>query len=191
MRQYNPNVPPPNGHVFRDIDGTKIKGTSWSDVERKLLVYRRQTGGKTDNLLEEIIDQVCASTPHYCKEPRTGPPEPARSDNPIRHIVIASAGGLAREVQEGKAKPANAREVEVRVKTCAGCLFRKHADIGCERCESSLAALRKVALGDKDPIAPALGICSLLEEDLPTSVHLGRTPVQRADLPDHCWRKAK
>jgi hypothetical protein len=189
----NPNVPPPNGYVFTDIDGTKIKATSWKALERAVLMYRRQTGGSQDNLMDEILTQVCQAAPAFCRQPRT--PEQQTADagrkKDLRHILIAYLSRIARVAQQGNLTYAQDGTVTHRVNTCVKCPFRVNADVGCQSCLSSMAALKKQGMKSKAVKAPALGACDKLDEDLSISTHINEQGVNRPDLPDFCWRKAK
>src|SRR5574342_354760 len=100
---YNPNIPPPNGFIFRDIDGTLIKGSSWKSLERKVVAYRKQAGGSVDNVLDEIFAQVCAAAPEYCKSPKTSKPKKdARSAGTVKSVVFKYLSKLvhAKEIRK-------------------------------------------------------------------------------------------
>ena len=191
-KNINPNIPPPNGYNFRDADGTKVKGTSWKSLERALLMYRRQTGGKQTDLREEILTQVCDAAPAFCHEPRTREQEVGgalRKD--VRFIIVSYLTRIARTAQDGNLTYAAARVADHRIKTCLACPFRKNAEVGCQTCMNSIAALKKAAMKGKVIKAPALGMCDALEEDLSVATHINEQGACRADLPDVCWRKQK
>jgi hypothetical protein len=191
MKNINPNIPPPNGYIFRDADGTELKGTSWASLERAVLMYRRQTGGKQTDLMEEILTQVCDAAPGFCRNPRTREQHEGEQRKDVRFIIISYLTRIARTAQDGNLTYAAAPVVDHRVKTCLSCPFRKNAEVGCQTCMSSIAALKKVAMRNKQIKAPALGMCDALEEDLSVATHINEQGACRADLPDTCWRKQK
>lgn len=186
---FNPNVPPPNGYVFRDADGTLLKGTSWKALERRVIEYRKQIGGSVDNVREEILRQVCATTPEFCKP--EGPRAEARMGETQKAKIIRYLGMIAAARQAGHLRYCSDSEAAGRVKKCLGCPHRAHVDIGCQSCQNSIAALRKQCLGDKAMRAPALGLCELSKCDLPVAVHVCENKEPDGRMPDFCWRKQK
>jgi hypothetical protein len=82
-------------------------------------------------------------------------------------------------------------EAQERAKKCQGCPHRKHVDIGCQSCKSSISALKKQCLDGRTSRAPALGLCVLSECDLSVAIHVCENPEADGRLPRYCWRKAK
>lgn len=189
---FNPNIPPPNGYVFRDVDGTLFKAASWKALERKVIAYRKQTGGNLDDVWEEIMHQVCATTPEYCKEPGERGKGGNMSQQQSHKVkIIKHLGRVAAAKQQGHLRYVPDSEADQRSKTCQGCPHRTHVDIGCQSCKNNIAVLRRQCLGNITSRAPALGLCAFSECDLSVSIHIVEQLENDGRLPRYCWRKAK
>lgn len=189
---FNPNIPPPNGYVFRDVDGTKFKATSWKALERKVIAYRKQTGGVLENVWDEIMRQVCETTPEYCKEPGSrhgGGSKMANQGHKVK--IIKHLGRVAAAKEQKHLRYVSDSEADQRSKTCQGCPHRAHVDIGCQSCKNNIAVLRKKCLGNITSRSPALGLCSFSECDLSVAIHIVEQLEKDGRLPRYCWRKAK
>lgn len=186
----NPNIPPPNGFVFRDVDGTKFQATNWASLERMVVAYRKQTGGVVDDVMAEILRQVCETTPDYCKTPGekqkgkiVGNEHKAKIVKFLAKVAAAKRDKHLRYVQDS--------EADARSKTCQGCPHRVHVDIGCQSCKNTVASMRKNCLGGKTSRAPALGLCKFSECDLSVAIHIVEQLENDGRLPNFCWRKQK
>jgi hypothetical protein len=187
----NPNVPPPNGYVFRDTDGTLLRATSWKTLERKVIAYRTQTGGNVDDVMSEIINQICAATPDYCNRPGERANGNRKVGNEYKSKIIRYLAMIAQAKQAKNLRYVKDSEAQARAKKCAGCPHRTHVDIGCQSCKSSITALKEQCLGGRKSRAPALGLCSLCESDLSVAIHVCENPQPDGRLPRYCWRKGK
>jgi hypothetical protein len=187
----NPNIPPPNGYIFRDTDGTLLKATSWKALERKVIAYRKQTGGNVDDIMPEIIRQVCETTPDYCKRPGEKSDGSRSMGKEYKQKIIRYLAMIGQAKQAKNLRYVQDSEAQARAKKCMGCPHRTHVDVGCQSCKNSIARLREQCLGGRKSRAPALGLCGLCESDLSVSIHVCENPQPDGRLPRYCWRKAK
>jgi hypothetical protein len=181
----NPNIPPPNGFKFLNHDGTVIKGNGWKQLERNLLEYRRRTGGKTDNLWDEIVAQVCAAAPGFCKEGSGATPMPVQPQQQLKSRMLSWLS----QHQKGNHGQVSAAQAQQRVATCLACKCRKEVQVGCSGCMRAINEMRKKLLNGTQPISAALGTCDVLGSDLSVAVHLSEPTVVNPALPANCWRK--
>jgi hypothetical protein len=190
---FNPNIPPPNGYVFRDTDGTLHKATSWRALERKVIAYRNQIGGNTNDVWDEILRQVCETTPAYCRKDgeRSAPSETRDMGKSHKGKIIRFLGMVASAKQNNHLRYVSDAEAQERAKKCQGCPHRTHVDIGCQSCKNTITGLRKQCLGNIVSRAPALGLCGLSEADLPVAIHIVEQADNDGRLPRYCWRRPK
>jgi hypothetical protein len=187
----NPNIPPPNGYVFRDTDGTLLKATGWRELERKVVAYRKQTGGNVDDVMPEIIRQVCETTPDYCKRPGEKSNGNRKVGNEYKSKIIRYLAMIGQAKQARNLRYVQDSEADQRIKKCLGCPHRTHVDIGCQSCKNSISKLKEQCLGGKKSRSPALGLCKLSECDLSVAVHVCENKEPNGNMPNYCWRKQK
>ncbi len=77
MREFNPNLYPPSGYVFRDSDGTKHTADGWKALETKVRAYRARNRLPVGNPWEEIMAQACSSNPSHCRDDARPAPVPS------------------------------------------------------------------------------------------------------------------
>lgn len=184
----NPNIPPPNGFIFTDIDGTAIRGTSWSNLEKKVVAYRKQTDGVMETVKDEIRQQVCNTTPSYCNDP--GSPEDNEMTEEIKSQLFRYLLMMVAAKRDGHLRYCPQEETHQRTNICARCPHRTTISTGCKTCGGSIAAVQRQAIGDQSH-APLLGFCTMAKCDLPTAIHCCENPDDNPRLPDYCWRKKK
>lgn len=188
--KLNPNIPPPNGFVFTEADGTVFRGTTLVVLARKVLVYRNQTGGNTSDVLGEVQEQICKTIPDHCHgdgSPRAALKGAKTRNQTLKTRVLGYLGTMARVNKPAKVDSATTAE---RVRVCQKCPKRHSIQESCGGCKKSTELLRSKCLGGSAPIAPNLGACDALGVDLAVAVHLRETPINNPELPPHCWRKA-
>lgn len=49
---------PPGGHTFTEIDGTRLKGRSWLELERRVITYRKLNRFPLGQPMTEILEQA-------------------------------------------------------------------------------------------------------------------------------------
>jgi hypothetical protein len=187
--KLNPNIPPPNGFVFKDTDGTVFRAATMRALVRRVLTYRTRTGGKTNDLEQEIQTQLCSVIPEHCHgegSPQAIHREKLAVKQTLRGRMAGYLGTLARVDSPKKVAQPLAAE---RIRVCRGCPQRAAITGGCGGCRKNAELLRKKCLGGSTPISPDLGGCSILGCDLAVAVHLREPPVQTEGLPVFCWRR--
>lgn len=189
-REINPNMPPNGGYVFVDHDGTRLKGTGWADLERRVREYRESRQVPVGDVHREVMDQACARNLHLCRDASQTPP-PIRPPS-LKGKVFQWLGLKSREQRAGAGLDFVAEsEADGRTVICRACSLRAEVGAGCSACESSLAALRKSVLGGRRILDSKLGACVVLEEDLVCSTQISEAPRDSHALPSNCWRKKK
>lgn len=188
MKTFNPNIPPPNGFKFLNEDGTTIVGNGWDRLERNVIAYRKRLGQSTDNVMEMIVEQICALAPGFCKDgsERQGERQVKES---LKAMVMAWLGKRAGEARDKPLDQVDSNTAKIRAQTCVGCPKRNPADMGCSACQSNMRNLQNVALGGQKSVGEKLGACSVTKEFLPVAVHIFDPPAASDGLPDYCWRK--
>lgn len=189
MFTINPNIPPPNGFKFLNDDGTTITGNSWEQLERNVLVYRRQINGKTDGIWDEILNQVCSNSPGFCKDSSGKQIEEARVRENAKARLLKWLSDLSAKSKSQKPPKVCDNTARIRSKTCMACPKRQTAELGCASCASSANKLREVILDGKRSVSAGLGACQITGEDLGVSIHLLQDPLPPDGLPEFCWRR--
>lgn len=186
---FNPNIPPPNGIRFLNNDGTKITANTWERLERKVIEYRKQIGGKTDGVWDEIVAQVCAGSPGFCRDESGRAVAEAKVRENVKARVMQWLGktaNLARQKRLPKVSDARAKE---RARACMACPKRQQTDVGCAGCRNNVDNLRKVVLNNQNSVSNGLGGCDVTGEDLASAIHLKLDVLPPDNLPDYCWRR--
>jgi len=187
MKTINPNIPPPNGYKFRNQDGTIIVGNSWEGLTRNVLAYRQRAGHSTDNIWEMILNQVCETTPGFCRDPANR--EGLRGvKESLKAKAMAWLGAKANESRGSKLSQVDRNTAIIRARTCVGCPKRDPANMGCSACERNLTQLRDLAMDGQKCEGEKLGACAVTGEFLPLAIHLFLPPTE-GDMPDFCWRR--
>lgn len=184
MNTLNPNVYPKGGHYFKESDGTKIVGQTWSGVVSRVANYRRRAGLPPGNPDQEVVDQACARDPSLC-----------RNDNGVRAEQTKRASLKSRVLQwlalarANNESPSVPEEVaRARANICASCHLNTEVGKGCGSCKQALGEARKEILGRTRQDARLHG-CAETGEDNGVAVWLERPTIDSAALPPHCWRK--
>lgn len=192
-QEFNPNLFPPNGYVFKDRDGTRHQSDSWKRLLQQVVDYRTRNGFELGDVWSEIMAQACASTPGHCRDnaPRL---VQARSQTGIpafnqrvlewlnQALTLKRVNALVR-VSDGEA----AR----RAKICLQCPRQHPLNEVCHACLITTKMARKLILRGGASRHQNLNPCGVLGEDCQTSVYLEQPPVEppAPELPAECWRK--
>lgn len=205
--EYNSHIYPPLGFVFKEADGTKFRGSSWADLQRKVTEYRVQRGSPGD-VAGDILKQVCNTQPAVCRDSHPAPPSPsprarkpdrvmppsqitsriwgdvtARVSNWVNHMLGKVRQGTVQQVPRGEARN--------RANICANCSMQQVIASSCGGCVSAIRFARGTIIGGEGSVEPRLQACRVLGEDTATSIHLVLKPEADPQLPDHCWRKLR
>jgi hypothetical protein len=183
------NIFPPNGYRFQDADGTEFTAGSWPQVVAKVASYRFRAGRPVGNPSEDVMRQACKNNPQMCMDGQA-PTQPTGMGRPLKSRLLVWLANKKAEVLKGTlAKLTDRAELDRRRATCQDC--KNNTDVlsgGCPNCRKVAAELRAAVL--KEVVSEkGLGACSVLGEDLPTSVRLEELAVESKDLPGNCWRK--
>lgn len=184
MQTLNPNVYPKGGHYYKESDGTKLVGQTWSGVVSRVANYRKRAGLPPGNPQQEVIDQACARDPGLC-----------RNDNGVRAEQTKRASLKSRVLQwlalakAHNESPCVPDEVaRARASICAGCPLNTEIGQGCGSCKQALGEARKEILGRTRQDSRLHG-CAETGEDNCVAVWLERPTIDSAALPGYCWRK--
>lgn len=184
MNTLNPNIYPKGGHFFKESDGTKIVGQTWTGVISRVANYRKRAGLPIGNPSQEVIDQVCARDPGLC-----------RNDNGARADQIKRASLKSRVLQWLALAKANNESPCVpdevarnRANVCAACYLNTEVGKGCGSCKQAVGEARKEILGRVHQDSRLHG-CAETGEDNAVAVWLERPTIDNGALPPHCWRK--
>jgi hypothetical protein len=187
MKKLNSNLYPKDGHFFVERDGARIFADSWKGVFKRVLGYRQRAGYPIGNVEEEVIAQACARNPVIC------------SEDSAAYVKEVSRASLKSRVLQWFMKRQAEKQSEPfvfvpddernnRVNTCAACPNNQGLPEGCASCKAAVKEARGSIIGPR-AVDARLNSCSVLGEELNTSVWLDRLRVEEPDLPAHCWRK--
>jgi hypothetical protein len=188
MQTINNNVYPKGGYVFTDSDGTRHPADSWPGVIARVRRYRERAGHPVGDVAAEVITQACQSNPGLCRQ--EDPTYAAMLNKATLKTRVLKWLSSLRDLRASQPPVfVSDDERKQRAATCATCPANQPLPSGCSSCLKALTELRKSVIGTR-LIDGRLNACSVLGEDLPTSVHLEQTRVTNGELPAHCWRKS-
>lgn len=204
--EFNSNLHPPLGHVFKEKNGTKFRGTSWPNVEDKITEYRRVNDLPIGDVHAEVMAQVCRSSPSYCREAgaQRAPlqPRPQRTPDAPRPAVHVPAGkgnvvaratnwihALLAAKRKGGITFVSTPEARRRASICAGCPKQTSVTGSCGGCMTVLKAAKGVILAGHAPVEKAIAGCKVLGEDTSVSVFIVQGASEDGELPANCWRR--
>jgi len=188
--RMNPNLYPPDGYIFTEVDGVKFRGDSWRDLFRQIKAYREGHGQTTslEIIEQDVFNQHCAKTPGLCHSDAPAPPQ-QRSGNTLNARVLNWFSiKLAELRQNGSLNKVSDAVAKHRAGICAKCPRQTAFSTACEACISAVESGRKSILGGKPSVHQGLHPCSALGEDCVTTIHLDLPPTKEKDVPPACWR---
>jgi hypothetical protein len=191
MMEVNRNLFPPDGYVFVERDGSRLRGEGWKDLEARIRGYRAINGMPPGDPWAEIQVQICSRNPSFCHE--EGPPVPPQGHHSLtfnQRVLqwFVHAIGLKRVDRLGRVDDATAA---ARAEICARCPAQKSLNHACEGCLASIKESRKGLLNGATSLHQNLQPCAVLAEDCQTSVHVEQPPTDVPGLPGHCWRRPR
>ncbi len=184
MNTLNPNVYPKGGYYYKESDGTKIVGQTWSGVVSRVANYRKRAGLPIGNPEQDVVNQACSRNPEIC-----------RNDNGVRVEQTKRASlksrvlswlALAKAHNESPSVPEEV--ARARANVCAGCPLNTEVGSGCSSCKQALGEARREILGRTRQDSRLHG-CAETGEDNVVAVWLERPTIDNPVLPPHCWRK--
>lgn len=204
--EYNTSLYPPLGYTFKEVDGTKFRGTSWADLEAKVRVYREQHGKPAGDVSGDILRQICKASPSYCRETTPGPkknsPRDVRPDGPrpLAHPGLVGSGNIMARVsrwlnklldlkRKGSLAFVPAPEARRRALVCSQCPKQVALSSNCGGCMTTLKFVKGQILAGQAPVDKLVLSCSVLAEDQGVGVHLVSPASSDPALPANCWRK--
>ena len=187
MKTINTNIYPKGGYSFTESDGSKHVATDgWNGVIARVKAYRKRKGIPIGDVAAEVIQQACSKNPVLCQDDN-GQRQIALKKSSLKSKILSWLAWLRGYPHKNFVEEPLARE---RASICAKCPHNQAFQDGCASCRATVNELRKQILGPRF-IDGRLNSCILMEEDLPTVVHIEMTAVQRDELPDFCWRKVR
>lgn len=182
MKSVNPNMYPKDGYFFKENDGARIFGDTWAGVIKRVVLYRRRAGYPPGDPAAEVTAQACARNPVLCQE----------NDNtfltkraPLKSRILTWLNGeRANKNRSFVPEPV----AKARAQVCATCPKNNPIPEGCSSCRAAVKQLRESIIERRFQDG-RLNACTILGEDLPTSVHLESQTVDNGELPGHCWRR--
>jgi hypothetical protein len=193
----NTSLVPPGGHHFVDRStgrDVRINGTSPDDVAEQVLRFRLGNQKPPGNPMQELVDYVCGTWPHFCHESN---PPPVRPSNGGRtHISIRVASWMAAFVRQAMGDLGVSRQVsEQRAIICSQCPKNtSFTTSGCGACQDSISRLAFVWKRDRSTSQDhALGACDITSQHNGCAVLAAKLPDlsegEQEQLPANCWRK--
>lgn len=187
MKVINHNIYPKGGYTFTESDGSRHVSTDgWNSLIARVRLYRKRRGLPAGDVEREVINQACSKNPVLCQDD-DGQRKIALKKSSLKSKILNWLNWLRGFPDKHYVEDGLARE---RAATCAKCPNNQAFQDGCASCRATVNELRKQILGNRF-IDGRLNSCLVMEEDLPTVVHLDMIAVQRDELPDFCWRKVR
>lgn len=190
MLKINPNLFPKDGHRFKNQDGTTIVGDRWPAVVARLRAYRKRIGQAPGDPEAEVRQQACERNPGLCTQD-DGQNAAMLKIATLKGRILAWFSGVRSRMSSNPFQFVPQEEADRRAVTCLGCPLNKALpDSGCSSCVSAVKQLRINVIGDRKVKTPVNHRgCSVLGEEIGTSVWLEQLTVDNSELPGFCWRK--
>lgn len=193
-RWFNENLYPEGGWWFRDADGVKHVGSSFRALLNTVRAYRERAAIEVGELEAEVVNQLCARNPGYCREEvQRVVPTPSGPRNTISTLAQKVSSWVSQRFADrrmGRTKKVSAGEAKRRAQICAKCPKQLAFPSTCGGCKENVNRLAAEAVAN-EVLDHSLQCCSVLSEWTPTSVWIDAPPEMNPDLPLECWRKLK
>lgn len=188
--RINVNLYPKGGHVFKNVDGVTIVGTTWDGVIARLRAYRKRNGQPEGDPAREVMAQACANNPGLCVDENQAYKSQLKVTT-LKGRMLSWFMELKRERNREPLQFVDTLEAKRRSDICRGCPMNKEISEGCSSCRAALVELRKEFLGTGRAVDEGLVQhgCLVIGADLATQVHLDLRTIEHSELPQHCWRK--
>lgn len=194
-RIFNINLYPSGGWYFRDAEGVKHVGSSLQALVNTVRAYRERNALDIGDPEMDIVNQLCARDPGYCREEvrRVPTPAPGAPRNPLSTLAQKVSSWVSQRFADrrmGRIKKVTASEAKRRAAICARCPKQLAFPSTCGGCKENVNRLAAEAVAN-EVLDRSLQCCSILAEWTPTSVWIDSPPEPNNDLPVECWRKLK
>lgn len=189
--EINPNLFPPNGYYFIDSDSVRHEAAGLDGLVKALTQYRVRNAKPIGKPRREIVDFICAKSPHIC----TGDPREVKEK--YKEIAMGSSAvikwitALRERQRKTPSEFVTQTEADRRAAICAACPFNREWRGGCGGCNDTYDRLTGIARKGKLATGweKLLG-CRKLGWDNRTAVWLNGLSATAPDLPEQCWRRA-
>ncbi len=188
----NSSVIPPGGHHLIDHSTgvpVRIEGESPEDVAKKVLEFRLSNQKAPGNPLQEVIDFICGSWPHFCRETN---PKAAPAIVGKQHISTRVMTWMAVFLRQSEGdQGVHPSKAENRAIICSQCVKNVSYASGCGSCQDSIQRLSFVYKRDRTTSQDkVLGACDALSQHNASAVWANQLPAHTVtDLPANCWRR--
>jgi hypothetical protein len=189
MLSFNPNLYPDGGWWFKDAEGTKHKANSFDNLVKTVIEYRQRRAQDVGNPTQEITVQLCGRHRGFCKDTHPPGPMPETPNGNLMAKILNFMGWLIQEKRLGHIRLIDRNVALARANICAQCPRQRALPTTCGSCKSSVATSRRGILDGNDPVHQGIAVCSALEEDVCTVVHLAVPQRHDETLPAACWRR--
>jgi len=189
MLRLRLNVAPKDGYFFKDGDGSRHSGSSWSGLIKKVIRYRALNRLPPGDPTAEVPAQACARSPEICY-----------NDDPVTRVqtiraslkgrVLAWFSALRQLKKAGPLLFTDGGVMTARLNICAGCPHNIQLPGGCSSCVKVVKTFRTEILGDRGQDSRGHG-CGILGNDIQTAAWLDEPPLDNPALPEFCWRRRK
>lgn len=188
MKEFNPNIYPPDGYSYVESDGSKHREDSWKKLETRIREYRERNGLPVGDVWADLMNQICAKFPGFCREttpfqllPNTLMQFNQRVLEWYAHCVRLKRINGWRRVDEAEA----ARRADI----CRRCPKQQSLNTACQACISSIDMARKALMDGAESKHQNLMPCGATGEDTLVSVYGDLPRISDVTLPPECWRK--
>jgi hypothetical protein len=189
MLTMNENLYPDGGWWYRDAEGTKHKASSFRLLVKLIIEYRQRRAQDVGNPTLEVMTQLCGRNRGFCRDTNGPGPIPESPNGNLMSKVLNFMSWLKQEKRLGHVRLIDRNVALARAHICARCPRQRGLPTTCGSCAASVATSRKGILDGQDPVHAGIAVCSALEEDVCTAVHLAVPQRQDASLPAECWRR--
>jgi hypothetical protein len=188
MLSFNPNLYPDGGWWFKDAEGTKHKANSFQNLVKLVVEYRNRRAQPAGDVTQEIVVQLCGRNGGFCKNSHLAPIPESPNSNMLAKIMNFM-GWLIQEKRLGHVRLIDRNVAMARANICAKCPRQRSLPTTCGSCKASVATSRRAILDGQDPVHAGIQVCSALQEDVATTVHLAVPQRHDETLPAECWRR--
>lgn len=188
MLSLNPNLWPDGGWWFRDADGVKHTANSFANLNKTVIEYRQRRGIPVGDATQEIMVQICGRNRGFCKDANFAP-IPNTPNTNLMAKILNFMGWLLQEKRLGHIGLIDRNVALARAHICAQCPRQIGLPTSCGGCAASVATSRRAILDGQEPVHQGIAVCSALQEDVCTVVHLAVPQRHDESLPPECWRR--
>lgn len=197
-------VPPSDGvsHWRFPVGAIVIRAKGYDDLIKNVFEYRLRNNLPIGNIENEISSYYCAKYPRFChaEASDSNPSAGAMaviSDQPLLNRVSMWVSATAHRMPRGGYPLVAAAEAERRAAICLSCPKNRAWLGGCSGCSSITLQLTHAVKGMRRTAKDGnLMACEIGGFELGAAIWLPTagmpiTDVQRAAMPENCWRKAE